>query len=198
MFEKIGKGNAVEGIVEQVINGSTLRVTLLPSFYSVVVSVAGVQAPSMGRRGGASETREDACAAPSKHFTECRVLNRDIKLLLQGLDRYDSLFAKVFFQMGPDQLDLGKELLKYGFAKTVEWSLAMMTDGVAELHSLERTAKEAKKNIWKDYVAQPSNSDKLTERFNGTVVEVTSGDCIVVLDPHAHVERRVQLSRYSA
>ena len=38
------------GIVEQVMNGSVLRLTLLPDFHPINVMVAGVQAPSMGRR----------------------------------------------------------------------------------------------------------------------------------------------------
>ena len=38
------------GIVEQVVNGSVLRLTLLPDFHPINVMVAGVQAPSMGRR----------------------------------------------------------------------------------------------------------------------------------------------------
>jgi len=197
LFSKIGKGNTVTGIVDQVLNGSLLRVIMLPEFYSVLVSVAGVQAPSMNRRGS-EENREEAYGPPAKHFTECRVLNRDVKLVLQGLDRYDNLFARVLFPYESLEIDLGKELLKAGFAKTVEWSLAMMTSGVQELHALEKAAKEEKKNIWTNYVPTPSNSDKLTERFRGTIVEVTSGDCVTVLDTQANVERRVQLSSVRA
>jgi staphylococcal nuclease domain-containing protein 1 len=45
-----GKGRAMTGIVEQVANGSMLRVIMLPSMQSATVHLAGVQAPSMGRR----------------------------------------------------------------------------------------------------------------------------------------------------
>lgn len=181
--------------MDQVLNGSLLRLTLMPEFHSVLVFVAGVQAPSMNKRGPDGEQRDELYAPPAKHFTECRVLNRDVKLVLQGLDRYENLFAQVLYPVEASEMDLAKELLKTGFAKTVEWSLAMMTGGVQELHALERQAKEEKKNIWTNYVPTPSSSDKLTERFKGTIIEVTSGDCVTVLDTQANVERRVQLSR---
>ncbi|KAI4383007.1 hypothetical protein MLD38_008893 [Melastoma candidum] len=44
------KGRPMQGIVEQVRDGSTLRVYLLPEFQFVQVFLAGVQAPSAGRR----------------------------------------------------------------------------------------------------------------------------------------------------
>lgn len=195
LFASMGKGKEVQGIVDQALNGSLLRVTLLPEFYSLLISVAGVQAPVMNKRNPDGSTKNEPYAAQSKHFTECRVLCRDVKLVLQGLDRYDNLFARILWPLDGTEYDLGKELLKKGFAKTVEWSLAMMTGGVQELHSLEKEAKEAKVNMWMNYVPMPSNSDKLSEKFRGDVVEVVSGDCVMVLDAATNEERRVQLSR---
>ena len=194
-FHEMGKGEVVSGIVDQVLNGSLLRVILLPKFYSVLISVAGVQAPSLNKRGPDGEQGPEPYAPQAKHFTECRVLNRDVRLVLQGLDRYENLFAQVLWQLDGHECDLGKELLRSSFAKTAEWSLTMMAGNAQEMHALEREAKEAKKNIWTNYVAQASNSDKLTEKFSGTIVEVTSGDCLTVLDANANVERRIQLSR---
>ena len=39
----MGKGKPLPAIVEQVVNGSLLRVTLLPEFHSVSVTVCGTQ-----------------------------------------------------------------------------------------------------------------------------------------------------------
>ncbi|RZC55789.1 hypothetical protein C5167_014639 [Papaver somniferum] len=50
------KGKPMQGIVEQVrdgsTDGSTIRVYLLPEFQFVQTFVAGIQSPSMGRRNG--------------------------------------------------------------------------------------------------------------------------------------------------
>nr|GMC71659.1 ribonuclease TUDOR 1-like [Ipomoea batatas] len=110
------KGRSMEAFVEQVRDGSTLRVYLLPGFQFVQVFIAGIQAPSMGRRSTtdtaiatevtAHEANGDSSAEPraaltsaqrlaastasitevapdpygreAKHFTEIRVLNRDM------------------------------------------------------------------------------------------------------------------------
>lgn len=52
---------ACAGLVEAVLNGSTLRLTLLPERTPVTVTLAGVQCPSMGKRPAAPAP---AAAAP--------------------------------------------------------------------------------------------------------------------------------------
>lgn len=51
------------GLVEAVLNGSTLRLTLLPERTPVTVTLAGVQCPSMGKRPAAPAPAA-AAAAP--------------------------------------------------------------------------------------------------------------------------------------
>lgn len=50
LVQKVGKGRPVTAVVEAVISGSTVRVTLLPGLESATVMIAGVQCPSLGRR----------------------------------------------------------------------------------------------------------------------------------------------------
>eukprot|EP00210_Caulerpa_lentillifera_P002078 g1993.t1 len=200
LFINIGKGGEINGIVEQVLNGSLLRVTLLPEFHNMLIAVAGVQSPSMNKRGPDGTTKPEPYAARAKFFTECAVLNRDVKLKLQGLDdRFQNLFAIVQYHTNEDiEKDLGKDLIISSYARTAEWSLSLMSEGVQELHSLERAAKEAKTGIWTNFVPPVSNQDKLSDRFTGTVVEVSSGDCLMILDDRSSTERRVQLSSIRA
>ena len=47
-LQKVGKGKPVAGVVEAVLNGSTLRVTLLPD----LTSVGGQWGGQEGRKGG--------------------------------------------------------------------------------------------------------------------------------------------------
>jgi staphylococcal nuclease domain-containing protein 1 len=46
----------------------------------------------------------------------------------------------------------------------------------------ERAAKQGKVGMWHNYVPQTGNSAKLSDKFQGTVAEVVSGDCLVVKD----------------
>jgi len=79
--------------------------------------------------------------------------------------------------------------------QAVEWSLNMMTTGAQRLREMERTAKQARRGIWVGYVPQNTGQTKLSDTYTGKVVEVVSGDCFIIKDAAAGVERRVTLAR---
>lgn len=54
-----------------------------------------------------------------------------------------------FLQRG----NIAEALLKEGFAKCVDWSMASMKTGADKLRLAEKAAKEAKIRMWKDYQA---------------------------------------------
>ncbi|EXB79410.1 nuclease domain-containing protein 1 [Morus notabilis] len=230
------KGSSLQGIVEQVRDGSTVRVYLLPDFQFVQVFVAGIQAPSVGRRatvdavvevernsdanGDASaETRApltsaqrvaastaasnevgDPFSAEAKHFTEIRTLNRDVRIVLEGVDKFSNLIGSVYYSDGETAKDLALELVENGLAKYVEWSANMMEDQAKKrLKDVELKAKKDRLKIWTNYVVPSTNSKAINKKFKGKVVEVVSGDCIIVADedlPYGSpaAERRVNLS----
>ncbi|KAI3684387.1 hypothetical protein L6452_33610 [Arctium lappa] len=231
------KGRPMEAIVEQVRDGSSLRVYLLPEFQFVQVFVAGIQAPSMGRRtmaepttttevpydepnGGTNdeirgplmsaqrvtassaynEVAPDPYGREAKHFTEIRVLNRDVRIVLEGVDKFSNLIGSVYYPDGEAAKDLALELIENGFAKYVEWSASMMEDEARrKLKTAELQAKKSKLRLWTNYVPPATNSKAISDNFTGEVVEVVSGDCIIVADDAVPfgspaAERRVNLS----
>ncbi|GFZ03972.1 TUDOR-SN protein 1 [Actinidia rufa] len=175
------KGSPMQAIVEQVRDGSTLRVYLLPDFQFVQVFVAGIQAPSMGRRapsetivipeissdelngeasteahapltsaqrlaasaGSTTEVAPDPFGREAKHFTEIRVLNRDVRIVLEGVDKFSNLIGSVYYPDGESAKDLALELIENGLAKYVEWSASLMEDEAKRrLKSAELQAKK--------------------------------------------------------
>ncbi|XP_024969430.1 ribonuclease TUDOR 1-like [Cynara cardunculus var. scolymus] len=231
------KGKPMEAIVEQVRDGSSLRVYLLPGFQFVQVFVAGIQSPSMGRRTTqestivtevpsdepngeanaesrgpltsaqrvtASSTYNEVAADPygreAKHFTEIRVLNRDVRIVLEGVDKFSNLIGSVYYSDGESAKDLAMELIENGYAKYVEWSASMMEDEARrKLKAAELQAKKTKLRLWTNYVPPATNSKAISDNFTGKVVEVVSGDCIIVADDSLPfgspaAERRVNLS----
>ncbi|PWA71963.1 TUDOR-SN protein 1 [Artemisia annua] len=231
------KGKPMEAIVEQVRDGSSLRVYLLPEFQFVQVFVAGIQAPSMGRRttqepalpievpsdepNGDSSTESrgpltsaqritasssftevspDAFGREAKHFTEIRVLNRDVRIVLEGVDKFSNLIGSVYYSDGETAKDLAMELIENGYAKYVEWSASMMEEEARrKLKAAELHAKKTKLRLWTNYVPPATNSKAISDNFTGKVVEVVSGDCIIVADDalpfgSPAAERRVNLS----
>ncbi|KAK3284178.1 hypothetical protein CYMTET_8157, partial [Cymbomonas tetramitiformis] len=207
------KGKALPGVVEAVLNGSTVKMTLLPDFHTVTVVVAGIQSPSMGRRPAAPPpTAEgevtalpaapvpDPFAREAKHFSECKVLNREVRVVLQGVDKFSNLFGSLYHADCEQPVDLAEQLCRLGMAKVVDWSAQMLGKGGAEkLRLAERAAKEQRLRIWRDYVPPPKNSSPiLSDSFVGKVAEVFSGDTLIVRDAASGLERRVCLSSIRA
>ncbi|EPS63110.1 hypothetical protein M569_11676, partial [Genlisea aurea] len=233
------KGCPLEAIVDQVRDGSTIRVYLLPEFQHVQVFVAGVQSPSPGRRAtseaaigtevasngqngdhaadprapltsaqriaasltSVTETLADPFGKEAKHFTEIRVLHRDVRIVLEGVDKFSNLTGSVYYPDGESAKDLALELVENGLAKYVEWSASLLEDeSRRKLKNAELQAKKNRVRIWTNYVPPVTNSKAIhDQKFVGKVVEVVSGDCIIVADDSLpfgdpSAERRVNLS----
>mmetsp|Transcript_36162 Transcript_36162/g.91251 ORF Transcript_36162/g.91251 Transcript_36162/m.91251 type:complete len:949 (-) Transcript_36162:968-3814(-) len=200
MLSTMGKGKPLPAIVDQVLNGTTLRVILLPSFHTATVMVCGLQAPSMGRRNQEAPDAEptpEPFARESKHFTECRILNREVRVCLEGVDKYNNLFGTVKFVVEEQPVDLGEQMAKLGLAKVVDWGLAMMTNGAMRLKEAERGAKQQRAGMWRDYMPPASAGQKLADEYKGKVSEVVSGDILVVKDPNG-AEQRFSLASIRA
>ncbi|MQL77966.1 hypothetical protein Taro_010390, partial [Colocasia esculenta] len=92
-----------------------------------------------------------------------------------------------------------------GLAKYVEWSANMMEDEAKrKLKNAELQAKKDRLKMWTNYVPPVTNSKAIhDQKFTGKVVEVVSGDCLIVADdavPYGSplAERRVNLSSIRA
>jgi len=200
------KGRTVRAVVEQVGSGSAFRATLLPGFEHVPVFVAGLQCPSMGRRAaaeGAEGTPPDKWGGEAKQFTELRILSREVHLQFQGVDKFGNLFATVLYPEGGGEgtarLSLGEQLLSHGLARCVEWALNMVApQAAAGLRRAERGAQESQRCLWRGYVPPAKNTAALSDNYRGRVVEVVSGDTLVVRDLSSKASRRVQLSSLRA
>ncbi|BBN01059.1 staphylococcal nuclease domain-containing protein 1 [Marchantia polymorpha subsp. ruderalis] len=251
-FLEANKGKPLPAIVEAVRDGSALRVYLLPEFQYVQVYVAGIQAPSMGRRAPAGEVQPvaeaarlngegataegeaaaaavpaplttaqklaasnsaansaevppDPFAKEAKHFAEVRVLNRDVRIVLEGVDKFNNLIGSVRYEDGETAADLALELLKQGLARVVDWSANMLEESTKRvLKATELQAKKDRVRLWTNYVPPVSNSTAIRDdNFSGKVIEIVSGDCVVVADDAAPfgsplAERRVNLSSIRA
>ncbi|XP_024522172.1 ribonuclease TUDOR 1 isoform X1 [Selaginella moellendorffii] len=232
------KGKPLRAFVEQVRDGSSFRVYLLPSFQFVQVHLAGVQAPSMGRRvapasaGGGGDAKDaengeagEGAAAPTtlttaqklaastnleapeewareaKHFTECRILHREVIIVLEGTDKFNTLFGSVKYK---ETVDLALELLQQGLAKYAEWSANMLEeDEKRRLKAAELQAKKDRLRLFAGFVPQINTKAIKNDVFTGQVIEVTSADCIVVADDaiplgRPNWDRRVNLSSIQA
>lgn len=215
------KGQPIAGVIDQVRDGSTLRVELIqPSsplkHLMITLNLAGVSCPrtplplSVLRQQHERKVAEDASykgKAPTKEekaepfsieaqsFTETRLLNRDVQVYLQGLDKSGNLFGTIAFAKG----NITEKLLQQGFGKLVPWSAALTAD--AELYrAAEAQAKSQKLRIWAnidDEAAASASPVPAIGEFYGKVINIPSSDSLVVEDSNG-AEVRVWLASVRA
>uniref|UniRef100_A0A8C3NJY9 Staphylococcal nuclease domain-containing protein n=1 Tax=Geospiza parvula TaxID=87175 RepID=A0A8C3NJY9_GEOPR len=163
----------VNAIIEHVRDGSVVRALLLPDFYLVTVMLSGIKCPTFKREAD-SEVPEPF-AAEAKFFTESRLLQRDVQIVLESCHN-QNILGTILHPNG----NITELLLKEGFARCVDWSIAVYTRGADKLRAAERFAKERKLRIWRDYVAPTANLDQKDKQFVAKVMQVLNADAIVV------------------
>ncbi|KAG1953290.1 ribonuclease TUDOR [Pimephales promelas] len=164
----------VNAIIEHVRDGCMVRALLLPDHYLVTVMLSGVKCPTFKREADGSEVPEPF-AAEAKFFTESRLLQRDVQIILESCPN-QVILGTILHPNG----NITELLLKEGFARCVDWSMAVYTQGAEKLRAAERSAKERKVRIWKDYVAPTANLDLKDRQFVAKVMQVMNADAIVV------------------
>ncbi|NXV36678.1 SND1 protein, partial [Rissa tridactyla] len=164
----------VNAIIEHVRDGSVVRALLLPDYYLVTVMLSGIKCPTFKREADAPEVPEPF-AAEAKFFTESRLLQRDVQIVLESCHNQNILGTILHPATGapsPQNGNITELLLKEGFARCVDWSIAVYTRGADKLRAAER--------IWRDYVAPTANLDQKDKQFVAKVMQVLNADAIVV------------------
>ncbi|XP_057313006.1 staphylococcal nuclease domain-containing protein 1-like [Hydractinia symbiolongicarpus] len=175
LFVDQKKGKPVNAIIEMVRDGSTVRAFLLPTFEHVTVMLTGIKCPSyrreLSKETGKEEMVPEMFAEEAKYFTEIRILQREVQIILEGVSN-QNLLGTVLHPAG----NIAELLLKEGFAKCVDWSMGVLTNGHKKYRLAERSAKDKKLRLWKDYVATVTSIDE----FTGKVTEVINADALMV------------------
>jgi staphylococcal nuclease domain-containing protein 1 len=169
-------------VIEYVFDGSRLRLHVtdaqLPEFQytSFTLLLAGVTCPRLGSAKSDPPTPNEPFAVQAREFTQTRLLQRELDVSLVGTDKVgSSAVGVVHHPVG----NIAVELLKNGLARMADWSVRLLAVGdVPALRVAENTAKRTALNVWRNY-APPTL--QTASQVSGTVVEVVSGDTVLIL-----------------
>ncbi|CAH0547008.1 unnamed protein product [Brassicogethes aeneus] len=167
----------IKAVIEHVRDGSTVRAFLLPDFHHITLMISGIRCPGfkLDDNGKPDPNAEVEFAAEAKYFVEIRLLQRDVEIILESVNN-NNFVGTILHPKG----NIAEALLKEGFARCVDWSIAFMRSGADKLRASERQAKEAKRRQWKNW---QSNAPQITgkeKEFTATVVEVNNGDALIL------------------
>lgn len=217
------RGQQIDSVVEQVRDGSMLRVRLLlsPNHHQIIsLSLAGVKAPKLATAGGANtHEANEPYAEEARFFVESRILQRNVRVTLLALPQQSSaptpfslngngpssaptttsstVIGKVLHPVG----DIAQFLLASGFAKCVDWHAGFLASagGMTKYREAEKNAKDKRLNVWQSYAPAAKNEDAFvantfSRTFEATVLRIISGDTILVRRNDNSGEQRLQLS----
>ncbi|RKO88087.1 hypothetical protein BDK51DRAFT_30426 [Blyttiomyces helicus] len=193
------KGKPIEAILEQVRDGTTHRVCLLlpenngKVHQYITLMLSGLKAPTYRKDVPNVEDLIEEYGAEAKYFVESRLLQRDVKVLLEGLSSNDNFVGSIQFPLG----NIAEALLAEGLAKVVDWNIALVTGGPAKYRAAELRAKEKKLRLWKSWVGKAKVGGPESE-FDGIVTRIMSGDTVFVESVHTGKERKLTLSSIRA
>jgi staphylococcal nuclease domain-containing protein 1 len=169
------KGKEIEAVVEQVRDGSMLRLRLFlsPRHHQLInLSLAGVKSPRVSGGGGpGSNEPSEPFAEEARFFVESRLMQRNVKVSLLSMPAPTSaptpfgsnaptpaptapsmLIGSVLHPVG----DIATFLLGAGLARCVDWHAGMLQGGMEKYRQSERAAKEKRAGIWKNW--EPANA----------------------------------------
>ncbi|KIP01963.1 hypothetical protein PHLGIDRAFT_131000 [Phlebiopsis gigantea 11061_1 CR5-6] len=209
------KGKSIDGIIEQVKDGSTLRIRLiLPDgdHQFVNITLAGVRSPRVASKP--DETSEPF-GEEAKFFTETRLLQRQVTVHLLSLPNATAtpFQSSAASAPAPASIFIGtvihaqggniaEHLVANGLARVVDWHAGMLAAGGAmeRLRQAERAAKEKHIKLYASTAAPAAKSNGAAalngnaRNFDAVVTRVWSGDQISVAEKDGVKERRIQFS----
>ncbi|KAJ3110785.1 hypothetical protein HDU96_006267 [Phlyctochytrium bullatum] len=189
------KGKQVDGVVDQVRDGSSFRVSLIyeengKKFYQyVTLSLTGIKAPVYRVGVPNVEDLVEPYSEEAKFFVESRILQRDVKVVLEGVNSNGTFVGTLLHPAG----NISEALLAEGYATILSWNIALVTGGPAKLKAAELRAKDKKLRVWKNFVAKSKGP---ATDFDAVVIKINAADSISVVpasNPDAP-ERKITLA----
>jgi staphylococcal nuclease domain-containing protein 1 len=215
----------IDAIVEFIRDGNSVRCLLLPSYCLVTIQLTGIKCPMFKREGNSTNETNEPFADEAKQFVETRLLQRQVKVVLDGVNN-QNLVGTVLHPNG----NIALHLLKEGLAKCVDWNLTLLQQGLREQYrAAEKHAKDNRLRIWQNYVAQsrPTDNDNnaasatngrsndsspkeyqvknksqvssfFEKYFQAKVMEIVNGDALTIRDLRDNKVKKIYLSSVRA
>ncbi|KAI9318980.1 hypothetical protein BX666DRAFT_1876151 [Dichotomocladium elegans] len=139
-LKRSGKQKAV---VDHAVNGSRLFLWVPKENCRLVFVLAGVRAPRVGKT---PNERSEPYGQEALDYVIEHCLQRDVEIQVDNVDKVGSFIGTIFI----NGENLALALLERGLATVHDFS-ANESQYSSQLYNAERTARAARKGLWKDY-----------------------------------------------
>lgn len=176
-FVDKARGKPFDAVIEHVRDGSTVRCLLLPDFSYITLMISGIRCPmnKLDSDGKPDKSNSEPYADEARYYTESRLLQRDVQVILETFNN-NNFVGTILHPNG----NIAEALLREGFARCVDWSIASVTGGPEKLRASEKLAKDRKVRLWTDYKPSGPKIDDKDKEINGKVVEIVNADALII------------------
>lgn len=196
------KNKPIEAVVEQMSNGTTVRVRLLladDQHQIALVQMAGARAPRAPQNNPSAVSDDTPSAASALTssgeeygaealaFTSARLLQRNVTIELIGLPPNPSPSTPFIAVVSHPAGNIASLLLQHGLAKCVDLHAGLLgAERMSALRKSETDAKNNKRGVWKSSGAANGlngvngSAGKMGKAYDALVVRIVSGDTITV------------------
>jgi staphylococcal nuclease domain-containing protein 1 len=98
------------------------------------INISGIKAPIVRKDVPDVEDLVEPFGEEAKYFVETRLLQRNVKVILEGLSGNQAFYATILHPAG----NIAEALLSSGLAKVADRSITIITDGPAKLRAAEK------------------------------------------------------------
>lgn len=182
--KRVCTNGAVTCVIEYIFDGSRYRCIVTdPELESAgllhasfTLLLGGVSCPRGGNPRLNPPTPSEPYGEAARDFVEARLLQRELKVTLHGTDKSGAcLVGTVHHPRG----NIAAEILKSGLGRISDWSIRLLSPGdVPPLRIAENAAKRARLGVFETYAAPTFTG---ASEYMGTVIEVLSGDTLLIL-----------------
>lgn len=147
----------INAVVEFVFSASRFKLLVPKEHVLISFSLAGIRTPAPKGADG----KPDPLAEEILQYVRSRVQQHSVKIEVETLDKADNFLGSIFH----NRTNLAVDLLQQGYATIFGFSAAKSPYS-KDLYAAERSAKEARKGVWKDYV-EPTPEERAAMAANG-------------------------------
>ena len=108
--------HGIPAVVEYIMDAGRMRILMGPPYHVLTFNLSGVSVPSIKRQEDGSEVAAPF-AREAKFRVERKVLNRDVNITLEGVDKFGNFFGTLKYFDERRETNLAAELLEEGMAK---------------------------------------------------------------------------------
>jgi staphylococcal nuclease domain-containing protein 1 len=180
--QKLCSHGRVKCVIEYIFDGSRVRCQVVDQQLaeymhgSFTLILAGVVCPRVGNQRADPPIVSEPFAEEARQFVTTRLMQRELDISLFGVDKSGQLAVGTIHHPAGN---IAAELLKNGLGRMTDWSVRLLPAGdVPALRVAENAAKRMRVRVWHSYAAPVLHS---ASEIAGTVVEVLSGDTLLVL-----------------